>query len=196
MWGIAFAPTNGPPIWACSMNAGFTFRTNVAPPREFIWNQTAWVETTPQPQTLWASNIDALGFNLSNAGKTRHRRRPYLPSSTQLAMRLQLHGYGCARFSGSLTSVSESGIHIVNTSPAGRDYAFWSTGSGSSPARLLHYRGLRLRAQQGSAGLRAARVGIGGLTSSSFQCQLAIDLRRQTRHRSIWSVASDTPGSS
>lgn len=28
-------------------DAGFDFRTTVAPPREFIWNQTAWVEITP-----------------------------------------------------------------------------------------------------------------------------------------------------
>ena len=27
-------------------DAGFDFRTNVAPPREFIWDQTAWIETT------------------------------------------------------------------------------------------------------------------------------------------------------
>lgn len=28
-------------------DAGFDFRTVAAPPREFIWNQTAWVEVTP-----------------------------------------------------------------------------------------------------------------------------------------------------
>ena len=28
-------------------DAGFDFRTTVAPPREFVWNQTAWVEVTP-----------------------------------------------------------------------------------------------------------------------------------------------------
>jgi hypothetical protein len=28
-------------------DAGFDFRTSVAPPRQFIWSQTAWIETTP-----------------------------------------------------------------------------------------------------------------------------------------------------
>jgi hypothetical protein len=45
MWGT-LSPDQRPTDLGI-YDAGFTFRSTVAPPREFIWNQTAWVETTP-----------------------------------------------------------------------------------------------------------------------------------------------------
>jgi hypothetical protein len=45
MWGT-LSPDQRPTDLG-THDAGFDFRTNAAPPREFIWNQTAWVEVTP-----------------------------------------------------------------------------------------------------------------------------------------------------
>jgi hypothetical protein len=47
-------------------DVGFTFRTSVAPPREFIWSGGMWVEVTPQPQTPWTSDIDGAAYKLTN----------------------------------------------------------------------------------------------------------------------------------
>lgn len=46
-------------------DVGFNFRTSVPPAREFIWSQSAWIETT-SAQTPWLSNIDGGGYSLSN----------------------------------------------------------------------------------------------------------------------------------
>jgi hypothetical protein len=45
MWGT-LSPDQRPTDLGM-FDAGFDFRTNVAPAREFIWSGTAWVETTP-----------------------------------------------------------------------------------------------------------------------------------------------------
>lgn len=45
MWGT-LSPDERPTDLGVH-DVGFTFRTNVAPAREFIWSQTAWVEVTP-----------------------------------------------------------------------------------------------------------------------------------------------------
>ena len=45
MWGT-LVPDQRPTDLG-THDAGFDFRTTDAPPREFIWSQTAWVETTP-----------------------------------------------------------------------------------------------------------------------------------------------------
>ena len=50
MWGT-LSPDERPTDLG-THDAGFTFRTSVAPPREFIWSQTAWVEVTPESNTL------------------------------------------------------------------------------------------------------------------------------------------------
>jgi hypothetical protein len=53
-------------------DGGFDFRTSVAPPREFIWSQTAWVETTPPvPATQSVVTASrALGGIYQNTGTT------------------------------------------------------------------------------------------------------------------------------
>ena len=45
MWGT-FSPDQRPTDLG-THDAGFTFRTTDSPPREFVWSQTAWIETTP-----------------------------------------------------------------------------------------------------------------------------------------------------
>lgn len=45
MWGT-MVPDQRPTDLG-THDAGFDFRTTDAPPREFIWSQTAWIETTP-----------------------------------------------------------------------------------------------------------------------------------------------------
>lgn len=67
MWGTLVPDQR--PTGLGTHDAGFDFRSTDPPPREFIWNQTAWVEVTPIPQTPWASNIDGGGFNLSNVNQ-------------------------------------------------------------------------------------------------------------------------------
>ena len=49
MWGT-FSPDQRPTDLG-THDAGFDFRTTDAPPRQFIWSQTAWVEVTPPPAT-------------------------------------------------------------------------------------------------------------------------------------------------
>ena len=49
MWGT-FSPDQRPTDLG-THDAGFDFRTTDAPPRQFIWSQTAWIETTPPPAT-------------------------------------------------------------------------------------------------------------------------------------------------
>ena len=57
MWGT-FSPDQRPTDLG-THDAGFDFRTTDAPPREFIWSQTAWVEVTPAAansiQQAWAT---------------------------------------------------------------------------------------------------------------------------------------------
>lgn len=58
MWGTLVPDQR--PTGLGTHDAGFDFRTNVPPPQEFIWNQTAWVEVTPQAnstQIAYATSI-------------------------------------------------------------------------------------------------------------------------------------------
>lgn len=50
MWGT-MVPDQRPTDLGAH-DAGFDYRSTDAPPREFIWSQTAWVETTPQAGLL------------------------------------------------------------------------------------------------------------------------------------------------
>ncbi len=82
MWGT-FSPDQRPTDLG-THDAGFTFRTTDSPPREFVWSQTAWIETTaPQAAllqyapasgsiTLTASPADIPGATLTLTRAGRH----------------------------------------------------------------------------------------------------------------------------
>ena len=58
MWGT-LSPDQRPTDLG-THDAGFDFRTTDAPPREFIWSQTAWVETTQDNDAQLAYATSAL----------------------------------------------------------------------------------------------------------------------------------------
>jgi hypothetical protein len=68
-------------------DAGFDFRTTVAPPREFIWNQTAWIETTPGRITTQTQPGRVLGTTYQNTNAT--------PLFAAVSCRLQFVGGFC-----------------------------------------------------------------------------------------------------
>lgn len=167
-------------------DVGFTFRTSVAPPREFLWSGGMWVEVTPS-QTPWTSAIDGAGFPLNNAGHVGIGMTPVYP--------LDVSGYagagytgGCARFSAA-SNISESGIHIVNTGTNGRDYFLFSTGyiSGQGLGSFI--------IADSTAGAVRLCIGPGpnigiGMTAASYWLQLPVDSAAKPG-TATWSVVSD-----
>jgi len=136
MWGT-LSPDQRPTDLGVH-DAGFDFRTTVAPSREFIWNQVAWVETTAS-QTPWTSNIDAAGFQLLNTGNlgvgvtsaparltVGGGRSSFTPNSEPYAIGLQF-GPGAfpvlflgANSSGDLIVSSSAGTMLFSVTAAGR----------------------------------------------------------------------------
>ena len=93
MWGT-MVPDQRPTDLG-THDAGFDFRTTDAPPREFIWNQTAWVETTP-PQVGLAQ------YAIATAALTLPTAAADIPGATLTLTRAGKHLItGCFDIGGS-----------------------------------------------------------------------------------------------
>jgi hypothetical protein len=85
MWGTLFLISG---LRTCGTHdAGFDFRTNVAPAREFIWSQTAWVEITQDNLLQYAAATGNLTLstsfaNVPGATLTLTRAGRYLVTAT------------------------------------------------------------------------------------------------------------------
>jgi hypothetical protein len=65
MWGT-LVPDQRPTDLG-THDAGFTFRTTVNPPRQFIWSGTAWVETTPALTAYFAYGSGSAAITVAGA---------------------------------------------------------------------------------------------------------------------------------
>jgi hypothetical protein len=107
MWGT-ISPDQRPTDLGI-FDAGFDFRTNVAPAREFIWSGSAWVEVTPQ--------TNAVQIAYASAGVTLTTSNQPIPGTT---LTLPLAGQYLVQgtFYFNLTS-GDTQVYVIGSIPGG-----------------------------------------------------------------------------
>ena len=184
MWGTMIPDTR--PTDLGTHDAGFDFRSTDAPPREFIWSQTAWVETTSisgavnltHPNVVTkvgsAGQIVEGGITDASAGNS---------GVVKISAAGQVDVSGCGAFHG-ISSPAGQYVRVAldaTGTPHQGDILSFDAGGGAF---------LPLQIRGNPVFFGGGNVGLGGLTNPSFLLQLPTDSAGKPS-TSTWSVVSD-----
>ena len=184
MWGT-MVPDQRPTDLG-THDAGFDFRSTDAPPREFIWSQTAWVETTSisgavnltHPNVVTkvgaAGQIVEGGITDASAGNS---------GVVKISAAGQVDVSGCGVFHG-ISNPAGQYVRVAldaTGTPHQGDILSFDAGGGAF---------LPLQIRGNPVFFGGGNVGLGGLTNPSFLLQLPTDSAGKPS-TSTWSVVSD-----